>query len=505
MARDAIAVTKTPGFWSNKHQNINQPIELLYDVWNPPPPVTNLVRDLNLTIAKIHSLIEQAQKDKKRLRAVGGGWSLSSAAAADGRLINTKPLNWYFPLSAKSVSEKYDGDRTNLLYVQCGVSINELNSHLAARGKSLSTSGASNGQTIVGAMSTGTHGSAFDVGSIQDCVVGLHIITNAKKSIWLERKSYPVVSDDFLSKFECKIIRDDAVFNSAIVSFGSFGFIHAVMIEAEPIYLLEAFRQKLPMNNNLKKNMDTLDFSLLPLPSPANKPYHFEVVLNPHNINDGAYVTTIYKRPYSTNYTPPGGISGGLGPGDDLLCFVGSLTDGVPGIIGTLVNQLASSLYTDTFHEWGTLGEIFSATNAFGKASSTEIGIDHKQTSKAFDIIMDAHNAAGPFAGFISFRYVKKSKATLAFTKFPVTCTIEFPGAYSARSRKFYEEVWTKLEAAGIPYTLHWGQENNFTPARVKKMYGTAVDEWIESRKKILDENGRNVFNNDFLVSCGLT
>ncbi len=108
------------------------------------------------------------------------------------------------------------------------------------------TCGASNGQTIVGAFSTGTHGSAIDAGSTPDFVVGLHIVTGPHTHIWLERATHPVVADAFVEKLNTNLVRNDDLFNAALVSFGSFGFIHGVMIETEEIYLLECYRQRIP-------------------------------------------------------------------------------------------------------------------------------------------------------------------------------------------------------------------------------------------------------------------
>jgi hypothetical protein len=104
----------------------------------------------------------------------------------------------------------------------------------------------------------------------------------------------------------------------------------------------------------------------------------------------------------------------------------------------------------------------------------------------------------------VSFRYVKKSKALLAFTKFDTTCAIELPAAYADGTTSYYQSVWEGLENAGIPFTLHWGQVNNFTPARVRAMYGSAVDDWINSRNSVLDAPARAVFTSPFLQACGL-
>src|SRR5215475_14030703 len=108
----------------------------------------------------------------------------------------------------------------------------------------------------------------------------------------------PIFADGLIARLGAQLLRDDTLFNAALVSFGSFGLVHGVMIEAEPLYLLEASRQRLPIDNQLKRAMQTLDFSTIPTPHPDQEPLHFEVVINPHDTGDGAYVTTMYQRPY---------------------------------------------------------------------------------------------------------------------------------------------------------------------------------------------------------------
>lgn len=507
MAREARVIVNNETEWTNKHQNFTQTIKLYYDIWNPPPPVTDGWADLKLTVAKLQSLMAQAAQDNVRLRAYGGTWSLSKAAVTDGRLINTKPLNWWFPLAARFVSPKYTGSQSNLVFAQCGISVGELNDYLAKRqpASAIKTSGASNGQTIAGAVSTGTHGAATEVGAMQDFVVGIHLIVALDKHVWLERSSYPVVSDQLKTTLGTEIIRNDTLFNAALVSFGSFGIIHGLLIETESLYLLEAHRIRLPVDNALRQAMTTLKFSNLPLPSPGEKPFHFEVVINPHDMGNGAYITVMYKRPYRSDYVHPTPAQGGLGPGDDVLGLIGTVGDAVPAAIPGLVNAFVGQTYKVYAKQEGTPGEMFSWNTTHGKAMSTEIGVPSDQSSKALDCLLTAHQAAGPFGGLLAFRFVKQSRATLAFTRFPHTCTIELPGTFANRSEQFYARVWQELETAGIPYTLHWGQQNNFTPARVRKMYGDAsVDAWLQSRSTLLNDQMRKIFSSPFLESCGL-
>jgi hypothetical protein len=66
----------------------------------------------------------------------------------------------------------------------------------------------------------------------------------------------------FTQKFKTKLVADDELFNAALVSFGSFGFIHGVMIETEDIYLLESYRKKIPLDDSFRHIMETLDFPM---------------------------------------------------------------------------------------------------------------------------------------------------------------------------------------------------------------------------------------------------
>jgi len=46
---------------------------------------------------------------------------------------------------------------------------------------------------------------------------------------------------------------------------------------------------------------------------------------------------------------------------------------------------------------------------------------------------------------------------------------------------------------------------NNFTPTRVRAMWGdAAVDHWIGTRNQLLDAPSRAVFSSSFLQQCGL-
>ena len=105
-------------------------------------------------------------------------------------------------------------------------------------GAHMKTSGIGAGQTVVGAFSGNTHGSAIQFGSTPDFVVGIQLVTGAGQSLWIERQSYPVLNDHFVERLGARLVRNDDLFDAAVVSFGAFGIISAVAIETDPIYQL---------------------------------------------------------------------------------------------------------------------------------------------------------------------------------------------------------------------------------------------------------------------------
>ncbi|KAA1246964.1 FAD-linked oxidase [Aquimarina sp. RZ0] len=515
--------------WQNKHQNFTQKLtkNASFKLRNDHS-LSKSSDKYKATTRNIQWLIGHAIQQKIRLRAMGSGWSFSKVAVSEGGIIDTKSLRLSFSISKSYVSGHYldqGGIPENLFFTQCGMSILQLNAKLEKEkqpSRSIKASGASNGQTIAGALSTGTHGAAFNVGAIQDFVKGIHLIVGKNRHIWLERHSDPILSDKFVDWLGAERIQDDTMFNAALVSFGSFGFIHGILIETEPTFLLEEHRiDKIAYDSLLKDTMVTQNFSaiqhLLPFPqfSPDRALYHFEILINPYdfepdNKNKGVYIKVAYKRQYRNNYIRRTRDHRGLTYGDDLLGLIQTVMDSLGAlsskIVPSLVNLLFPLAYKETQALEGTIGETYNNTKFRGKVASAALGIDIKDSVKVTQEILDIINGGDTFPGGISLRYVKGTNALLGFTKFEKTCVLELDGVDSGVTRNFYQKIWNRLEVLNISYTLHWGKINfNLNFDRLQKMYGAAtVQHWIDTRNQLLDKNTRKVFTNNFIERCGL-
>jgi len=490
------------GTWHNLHGTYSQQIVDCYDLVNET--TGSGLEIYNDTTKGIMGLLQESIDSGVPIKPLGGNWSLSPIASTPGIVVNTKLLNARFPISKTSVVPEFTGSSDKLCFAQCGCSIWELNDYLRGRNQSLSACGASNGQTIAGAMATGTHGAAICFGAIQDSAVGIHLIVSPVKNIYLERASQPVMSAGFAAKLGAELVRDDEAFNAAVTGLGAFGFVHGIMIQTEDLFLLEAYLRRVPFDDAFKHQLSTLDFKYTGLPYPDETPFHFQSLINPYDMNNGVYMTTMYKRPYHADYLPPKPNGEGIGPGDDAPCFIGKLSTSLPVLVPVLVNKVLGASLKPYEKVMGTLGEIFNNTTLRGKIASTAIGFPATEILKVIDLLMSINKSDGPFTGLFAFRFVKKSKATMAFTRFDPTCVLELDGVQSDATQAFYEAIWNAMDTSGIPYTFHWGKMHNMSPDRLKKMYGTALDQFTTARDKIMDGPTLSALSNEALKTWGI-
>ncbi|HYE27317.1 MAG TPA: FAD-binding protein [Allosphingosinicella sp.] len=506
MAAEArIVAFENKRHWSNWHLTIErEPILGRYEVHNPETNPGWV--GMRKTAAVLQRFIAETNAAGQRLHPIGARWSHSSCASpSGGRLLATETANWTLRPDRASLAPDFRGEAEELVLVQCGVQISELNKRLEQGwGRSLSTSGLNNGQTIAGAISTSSHGSAIDQGALQAQVCGLQLLT-ADRNLWLERDGDPIAGPGLLQKLGASRLRGDDLFEAALVSLGGLGLIHSVMLRTAPLFHLIAYQEKLPYDDALRRAMDESDFSGLRLPQGTERPYYFRVILNPHDRRNLAYVNVMYKRPF-----PPGtpidySIDGEFGPGRDVPRLVGELLDNFPGLtrgISSVIVDNQLKLYAD---ERGTWGEMFGYSDPREKGAAASMGIAQNLTSRAVELAQKAYREAGPAPVVITCRFIGRTPGLLAWQQHERNCIIEVDGLRTERARKVMEAVRAEFDRAGLAYGEHWGKLHGLTRAKVERAYGSKLDRWRAARETFLPmRRDRQTFSNEFLENIGL-
>jgi len=468
-----------------------------------------------------------------RVRAFGSRWASSNIAYTNDTLVDTTGLTFgRIGLWKKQVTKKYQERRKQLVLVQAGVMIRDLNRALIRRGLALSTSGAGDGQRIAGAISTGTHGSSFVFGSMQDYVKAIHMVVDEDRHVLIQRKSDRVITPRFAQYMNgAELIEDDDMFNAALVSFGSFGIIHAVILEAEPLYQLKM--QSLQVTyDSAKQAMQSLNTSSLGFKEEIDpeKLVHFEMTVNPFQMRTGrgAFVRVFEKIPILPNETAHV-IANTLDVSklerydffEELGLSFGGMT--VPlRFFKRLVYGEAMMIPLVRFfqttepqpivklpsHFFTGKGMDGSETRTAVSGVSMEVGVPLQVLPQVMDIaanVLHHHPIPTPLA----IRYVKQSQATLAFTKFDkITAVIEFPGAQSdtifTNTVQVFDKVATELANQGIEHTFHWGQHFPVNDEWVRASYGKRLNDWQRQRRILLGDEGIEMFSSETLTSLGI-
>lgn len=273
-----------------------------------------LIYRYNDAAAEIQRLLKIALDQQEGFRAYGSAWSMNHIANQKHNMHYNADMNLKKAISVDELHAATGYTAQNLFFFQCGNVIKEISKFLFDHVKSLKATGASNGQTIAGCISTGVHGSALDVGAMQDCIVGINLIIGDKPTdiVYLERHTQPVLNDAFAAAINARIIRNDSLFYAALVGLGSFGFIHGVVLEAEDRFLLKRYVKRIKKEKALEL-ADTMDFENsdfhingeIDANGKPNRPFHYKVFMNPY-VNDPEYVVELmYKKPYQTSYPDP--------------------------------------------------------------------------------------------------------------------------------------------------------------------------------------------------------
>ena len=517
--------------WRNWHKTIEGKIDGVYVHHYPDdnPPFT--LDAINRCTRQIQRSLAHARAAGRPVRGIGRGWSLSDITLPQGRMIDISRLNGRAPVKKSQIDPNYPGglaEPRKLWLVQGGTYISGINKTIESNRfeRSLHTSGAANGQTIIGATATGTHGSALHFGALHDHIVAIHLIANETTQYWLERKSYPVTKKSIADTLGAQFIRDDDLFNAVVMGLGAFGIIHNVVIETRPRFLLKAINnthqtdpfdipdgQQPQLNrffydNDMRKLIATLDFNAHPTlkpPAGHTKPYFFQPILDPNTTPVEVLVTQMYEMDWKPGHVPNyAARESTFGPGYDFLSVVGFLLDRFQGLTGMFADIARAQLFSYA-PKTGSWGEQFGYKAPRTKVASGSVAVPLNRALDTLDALIELNKKLGGTPLVFGCRYVRKSDALLAFNKWDTTFVVSVDGVENDTARKFFKAMPDTMEAKGIPFTQHWGKTNHYTPARVKTAYGDNLTRWKAAREKLLpDPADRAMFANSYLTERGL-
>jgi hypothetical protein len=332
--------------FSDFSRRIQLPVDRFVRPGNPgtdPPPQgaipvrTISTADTTGNLAALRAAVQAAEAAGQPIHAMGAGWAFSAPAYTPGRVVQTDLLCGFPPALQGAINNADAGDRV-LAAVEAGAKVRDLSLALMGRPRRLvyldsdqsqpavppnlwgmrttfapPTQGGAGGQTLAGALSTGTHGGDVRRGAVSDFVHAMILVGSGGTVRLIQRapadaaRHWPVLAPPHAPRLlpvvdvgrlragfpgiAIEDIQDTDAFNAAVVSVGRFGIVYAYVFEVhdESTTWVYEFRHWTTwsqvrtdyLHNQLVENAAAVDGFL-------------QVVINPTERPDGdhkAYVT----------------------------------------------------------------------------------------------------------------------------------------------------------------------------------------------------------------------
>ncbi len=512
----------------------------------------------------ITTILTQALATGCAVKAAGSGHSYSDVATTPDFFVDTHGLDQVadpeqpltgqlspdvlrsrLPLSLGPITwPNYDPKTVEsnraLIEVEAGITIRALNTALQARNLGLTNMGGYDGQTIIGAVSTSTHGSGITLAPFPDMVQSLVLATTGRwngktisgstpgNGVYYYRIE-PTEGITDPSKYSdplIELIQDDDCFNAVICSMGCFGIIYSVVIEVMQFYWLAE-----------KRTLTTLDkvmSSLAPNPSnPGSVPdillntRNYEVLIQPYPLNwfkvvdmDPSADPSTYYKYFSCIVTErniaaqPENPQDHAAMADWLGTLLNLLLNEEPGFTPEALNisllTLQDSIVGDSYDIYnlglgggiGFAAEIgFALEDSYGAYTDANFkaAIDKIHKIAQVSRVQGTQYQTSPF----SLRFVKQSRAHLSMMQGRNTAMIEMDmltGTYAG------EEIMFRYETSMYPLggRPHWGLEFDFLSGNnglLERLY-PKLSRWMSVYSQF---NTLGTFNNSFTQRMGFT
>lgn len=455
----------------------------------------------------VQAIISEAESQGLRVRAVGSGHSFSDVAKGKDFLLDMKNMRQVEKYESV-VKEGYH--KQNFVLADAGITVMRINRVLDEMKLALSNMGAVDFQTLSGALMTGTHGTGIKQPAFPDMMRGLRMVTTGGELLQIEPADGITNREKHEKATSIKLIQDDDIFYSTILSFGGMGIVTQLIVEVVPRFWIKEYRY---LQNWSDLRMELMDGTFM------NKVEANDFValrVNPHKVKGDRLCSIVVQ-----NIVKPTPEEGLMSAGRRNI-FAGIASSRESLIEGTLklihrkpekiVNRIQTSLkfsrvknYMDKSHK--VFYQFGAALLRYGISSEFAFDANAGKIIEALEAIFDQTKYMVAHANVyhpthIPVRFVMPSKVYLSSAYKRPTVYIDVPTLYSSLADFEMLERYQKrlMKLGGVP---HWGKMNHelYRNNEFLKDHFPKLQTWVEVRNQ-LDPKG--TFLSDFIVDMGL-
>ncbi|KAL4728305.1 hypothetical protein ACLX1H_005048 [Fusarium chlamydosporum] len=458
-------------------------------------------------ISDLVKAVHDGADQKLNVRIVGSGHSFSNVCPTDGILLDPHGMNQFLKLNPSSL--KKSADAANYAFVESGITIKNLNTQLDRMGKALATMGAYDGQTLAGAISTGTHGSGQCSGNLASLVRAIILVSESGLVYQIEPKDGITDPAKFVPEYAETLKQDDDWFQAALVAMGCLGLIHSYIIEVVDTFYLSEVRALTTWQSFKSELADGLNSKPL-------QNHYFELDLNPYPIAGFNFAVTVIRTISDAKKSSGGrGFENWLGGllaqhplfAKVLVWMLNRWPRLSPGKITQAMETLKVSHYVDKSFKVLNIGAVDDI-----KAYAMELSFDASHDVVIIiDRILALFQKASSeklwyIAGPIAFRFVQDSIAFLAPQQGRTTMMVEMDMLFGIKTgndllKYMRQELCSGEDGKGV--RVHWGLDlDTVTKGDTAEMYPETYEKWLAVYQKL---NSTGIWNSPFTERLGIS
>jgi hypothetical protein len=483
-----------PNHWSNCiGEQSCDPVEKLY-----PKSLQDLRNAVNL-----------GREKKLNVRAVGSGHSFSNVAPTDGILLDPKGMNRILPVDVASLRDP--GLKSNLFSVESGITIKDLNTALDKAGLALINMGAYDGQTLAGAISTGTHGKGLSLGPIASSVRSLTLVSETGKVYQIEPAggiSDPATFGNNHTYIE--LVQNDDWFNSAVIAMGCLGLIYSYTLAVMPAYYLKE-KRSLDTWENVKTQLAMQPNGPFPTVLTSNR--HFEIDINPYAVDDVhsciVQTTNIVAATHASGSRGfANWLAGLLASWPAAENFLVDILNSLPFLSPEIVNSALKSLVDDNYIDKSFIVlSIGAVDNVKALAMELSFPVDEQLVENIDNVLSvfadEAKSRKWYLAGPIALRFVAESQAFLAPMQGRATCMVELDMLVGVTSGKDLLKAVKARMATEYPLLrVHWGLDLDTVDGEEVKRTYEMFPKWLDMYREL---NASGMWDGRFTERLGIS
>ncbi|MDY7099120.1 MAG: hypothetical protein SXU28_13375 [Pseudomonadota bacterium] len=542
------------GNWLDEHRTCDRTALSVLKV--RAQPTGDLATDLAERSQTIGAMMDRLAGQEQPVAITGSAWSQSDLFPSPAIRIDSGEDRALWEVPESALVPEVSDESARFVFATGGSKLSEIMEFLDAHGMSFRTAGSHKGQSIAGAIATGTHGSIIGETGLESHIRGLLFVNGSGAAHWIADPERPVLKPGFTEGFAHNI--HPASFTDALIHLGGLGYCAGVLLEGVPRFGLSWAKRVAPLPESWWSHIAVADYDAAGAGLSDGQPLAFyELTFDPNAPLDGEVMQTVYWRDELADTAAMHSPQTQPAPRDAL----DMLADGLNSISEQMVSARRDPPHdpeteTPDQDRPGFLNLGFVGLGGIRLVDIPEMIFDDFRKSaekeprssepssllqltgeweprSVFGIRIDTFNAAicvpvGHLQSALEIgagiapkfrkhfvytvRFAKGSRASLSFLRFEDCAIINIDGltragiaGWISHSDEAAEAFTDALAMAGIPFSMHWGKDIPSSADKIARDFGPAVTRYQDLRAQMVPPPLRAVLTSPMLDYWGLS